>query len=88
MADMTHTPQDRDAAEVGAERGEVVDTRPAVITCYPDGPLLVRGNVVLTDSDGHAIPRRRRTVALCRCGKSGLAPFCDGTHKQIGFTAP
>lgn len=58
------------------------------ITCYPDGPLLVRGDVELSDADGRPIPRRRRTVALCRCGKSGLAPFCDGTHKQIGFTAP
>lgn len=58
------------------------------ITCYPDGPVLVRGEVELRDSDGRPIPHRRRIVALCRCGKSGLAPFCDGTHKQIGFRTP
>ena len=30
---------------------------------------------------------RRRPVALCRCGRSRCKPFCDGTHKQTGFTA-
>ena len=58
------------------------------ITPYRDGPLLVRGPVELVAPDGQAIEHRRRTVALCRCGKSKLRPFCDGTHKQIGFTAP
>lgn len=85
---MTDVRQDGIVADPGGERPDVSDSRPAVISCYPDGPLLVRGNVVLVDVEGRPIPRRRKTVALCRCGKSGLAPFCDGTHKQIGFSAP
>ena len=30
----------------------------------------------------------RETIALCRCGKSRLRPFCDGTHKLVRFRAP
>jgi CDGSH-type Zn-finger protein len=59
-----------------------------VITPYRDGPLLVRGPVSLTDQDGNPIPLDRETVALCRCGKSRLRPFCDGTHKLVRFKAP
>jgi CDGSH-type Zn-finger protein len=29
----------------------------------------------------------RASIALCRCGQSANKPFCDGTHKQVGFTA-
>jgi CDGSH-type Zn-finger protein len=55
------------------------------LTPYPDGPLLLRGDVDLRTVDGEPIPRRRRTVALCRCGLSTIKPFCDGTHKAAGF---
>jgi len=64
------------------------EAEPAVITPYRDGPLLVRGPFRLVDQDGREIEVSRRTVALCRCGKSKLRPLCDGTHKQAGFTAP
>ncbi|KQY43977.1 CDGSH iron-sulfur domain-containing protein [Cellulomonas sp. Root137] len=60
---------------------------PSIVAC-PDGPILVRGDVTITDDTGQPIPRRRSTVALCRCGASAIKPYCDGTHKAIGFTAP
>jgi len=62
-------------------------TPPARITAYPDGPYLVRGEFELLDAKGRAIERRRRTIALCRCGRSRIQPFCDGTHAVTGFEA-
>jgi CDGSH-type Zn-finger protein len=59
-----------------------------VITPYRDGPLLVRGPFTLADQDGNEIEVGRKTVALCRCGKSRMRPFCDGTHKVTRFSAP
>ncbi|MBX5440945.1 MAG: CDGSH iron-sulfur domain-containing protein [Solirubrobacteraceae bacterium] len=60
----------------------------ARITAYRDGPFLVRGPFTLTDQDGNEIEIGRETVALCRCGKSRIRPFCDGTHKLVRFRAP
>ena len=60
----------------------------AVITPYPDGPLIVRGRFVITGPDGQPVPAGRKTVALCRCGKSANKPFCDGSHTRTGFRAP
>jgi CDGSH-type Zn-finger protein len=60
----------------------------AVITAYSDGPYLVRGSFALHGQDGREIELRRGTVALCRCGRSSMRPFCDGTHRAIGFRAP
>jgi CDGSH-type Zn-finger protein len=61
---------------------------PATITPYRDGPLLIRGPFRMVDQDGREIDVDRRTVALCRCGKSRIRPFCDGTHKLVRFSAP
>lgn len=57
------------------------------ITPYRDGPYLIRGPFVLADQEGNEIEVRRRVIALCRCGRSQTRPFCDGTHKAIGFQA-
>ena len=61
-------------------------SREVTMTPYRDGPLLVRGEFRLVARDGREVPHRGRIVALCRCGKSRLRPFCDGTHKLTGFT--
>lgn len=57
------------------------------ITPYRNGPYLVRGPFVLVDQNGNEIVVKRRVVALCRCGRSKMRPFCDGTHKAIRFRA-
>ena len=55
------------------------------MTACPHGPLLVRGDVEILLGSGAPAARRRRTVALCRCGASAIKPFCDGSHKAVGF---
>lgn len=42
----------------------------------------------LVDPEGNLVANHRKTVAICRCGRSSIRPLCDGTHKRIGFTAP
>lgn len=59
----------------------------ARITPYEDGPYIVRGSFTLTDQAGNEIDAGRKTIALCRCGRSKIKPFCDGTHKTIRFRA-
>lgn len=65
----------------------MADQVAAVIRAYDDGPLLVRGEFELQTQDGQVIDSWRETVALCRCGKSALKPFCDGSHRAAGFRA-
>jgi CDGSH-type Zn-finger protein len=60
---------------------------PTRITPYRNGPYLVRGPFTMVDQDGNEIEIKRPVVALCRCGRSQMRPFCDGTHKAIGFRA-
>ncbi len=52
----------------------------------PDGPLFVRGPIRIVDPDAGLV-REDTRLALCRCGASENKPFCDGSHRRIGFTA-
>jgi CDGSH-type Zn-finger protein len=51
-----------------------------------NGPYLVRGKITLTDADGNPYTVAGENVALCRCGASLTKPFCDGSHRNNGFT--
>jgi len=70
-----------------------------------DGPYIVSGDAALSEeiiaanTGGESIKWQRGKAydspakyALCRCGRSSKAPFCDGTHARAGFngteTAP
>ncbi len=56
------------------------------ITFSRDGPLLLRGSIRIMNASGETITAD--TAALCRCGATGNAPFCDGSHTRIGFANP
>jgi len=64
-------------------------SEPIVIRCRENGPYVIQGPVRLVDHQGQEIllPTDKPLLALCRCGASGKKPFCDGTHKQIGFSS-
>jgi CDGSH-type Zn-finger protein/uncharacterized Fe-S cluster protein YjdI len=51
-----------------------------------NGPLYQRGDLEIRDSAGKVLSTDTR-VALCRCGASKNKPYCDNSHKDIGFTA-
>jgi len=68
------------------------------ITVSANGPYLVTGGPplakqhVVPNAEGESIEWREGQAyppqpkyALCRCGHSSDKPFCDGTHKKVGF---
>jgi CDGSH-type Zn-finger protein len=61
-----------------------------IIQCRENGPLVVEGPVKVLDHHGNPFPLStdKPKIALCRCGHSSQRPFCDGTHKRVGFQAP
>lgn len=66
--------------------GDVPDVvqSPTTIEARPNGPLFVRGPVRVIEKGGKLI-REDTRVALCRCGHSDNKPFCDGSHRRVGF---
>jgi len=53
-----------------------------------NGSMKLPGPLVLVDENGKETVIDKAAVAFCRCGGSKDKPFCDGTHKEIGFEGP
>jgi CDGSH-type Zn-finger protein len=53
-----------------------------------NGPYKIVGPVRIVDAEGvpFELPPGS-SVVLCRCGHSQNKPFCDATHKKVGFEA-
>ncbi len=62
---------------------------PMKLTARENGSILVEtnGSYVLKTAEGEQLIEKGR-FSLCRCGHSQNKPFCDGAHKEAGFTAP
>jgi CDGSH iron-sulfur domain-containing protein 3 len=58
------------------------------ITVRANGPYKITGPITILDAEGapFEIPAGS-SVVLCRCGHSENKPFCDVTHRKIGFEA-
>ena len=46
----------------------------------------MEGDFEIFDQNGSKYELAGRiAISLCRCGASKIKPFCDSTHKEIGF---
>jgi len=60
---------------------------PAVkLTLRKNGSILVEGPVEMIGPEGEKMEVREK-FALCRCGASQKKPYCDGSHKEAGFSS-
>jgi CDGSH-type Zn-finger protein len=76
-----------------------MNTAPRVrIKITKNGPYVVEGGVplsrqhIVTNEEGDSLEWRQgdalpvsAAYSLCRCGHSATKPFCDGSHKRVGF---
>jgi len=49
-----------------------------------NGPLECSGAFELTNAEGVSLAHETQTC-LCRCGRSGNKPYCDGSHERTSF---
>ena len=56
------------------------------IALTSNGPYRVTNLKTLEGLYGAKTHSTPAAAKLCRCGGSKNKPFCDGTHKEIGFT--
>ena len=54
------------------------------VTPRTNGSLMLEGPFAIRSADGQEMAGGTKTK-LCRCGQSSAKPFCDGTHKRVGF---
>jgi len=62
----------------GAEK---IPEQPVTVKIMRDGPIVVKGSFELISS-GNKKVISDSIISICRCGKSGQMPFCDGTHRK------
>ena len=91
VARKTGTPSGMTRGSTAMERSAVSGTPrepigPVRLNPIPNGPLMVEGRVEFRAAAGVAFVTEERTW-LCHCGQSANKPFCDRTHKKVGFAA-
>lgn len=58
------------------------------IKARANGPYKVEGPVRVIDAAGHEfVLPEGSAIVLCRCGHSQNKPFCDSSHKTVGFAS-
>ena len=75
----TEIAADELADNVVAESAQIMK-----VEVSPNGPYLIKTECLIVHSDGRE-EMKTGTVALCRCGASANKPYCDGSHRKVGF---
>jgi CDGSH-type Zn-finger protein len=56
------------------------------ITVKSNGSIRLEGDFTIYDEEGQPFDLGgRNAISLCRCGASENKPFCNGSHRRIGF---
>jgi CDGSH-type Zn-finger protein/uncharacterized Fe-S cluster protein YjdI len=76
----TGEPETQESPALAARNG------PLAVKPIANGPLMLSGAIEIVSGTGRTVMRGTEAF-LCRCGGSAKKPFCDGTHKRIGFAA-
>lgn len=72
---LSYERHDDGAAEAPADKNTV--------HLAPDGPVYLRGDLRIEGASGETLTMTR--AALCRCGATKNAPFCDMSHSKAEF---
>ena len=59
---------------------------PTEVRAVPGGPVLVRGDLRVTGPGG--LDERETRAALCSCGSTDDAPYCDGSGTCANWPRP
>lgn len=78
----TGEPESKESALAITELVGTVTIKP-----QPNGPYMVTGRLEIESGTGRNVNRVEKCF-LCRCGHSNNRPYCDGSHKKVGFQAP
>ena len=57
------------------------------IKVIENGPIVLDTKDSVTVTTAGSSEEKTGPLFLCRCGQSSTKPFCDGTHRQVGFEA-
>jgi uncharacterized Fe-S cluster protein YjdI len=67
------------------KKNKTEEKKSCTIQVMRDGPIVAEGDFKVIDSFGNEL-KAMKMVSFCRCGHSNNLPFCDGTHRKVGFS--
>jgi uncharacterized Fe-S cluster protein YjdI len=84
MATIKKCPSGALSYRLNGEEEKEAEAAETKVNVMQNGPLLVHGNLTVTNADGQS-EAKEKTTAFCRCGHSNNKPYCDGAHAGAGF---